>query len=170
VSAVEQKVKTMIDEKGYRFNVGIILANWENKLFWARRIGQFDAWQFPQGGISENETLEKAMYRELKEELGLSSSDVEILAISSNWVYYHLPKKYRRYHSKPLCIGQKQKWFLLRFIGKEEHIRFDLTDSPEFDYWNWVDYWHPVEQVIAFKRLVYKAVLKEFEQFLFRNN
>jgi putative (di)nucleoside polyphosphate hydrolase len=157
----------MIDEKGYRFNVGIILANSNDKLFWARRIGQANAWQFPQGGISENETLEEAMYRELKEELGLDPKDVQILATSARWLYYHLPKNYRRYNSKPLCIGQKQKWFLLRFIGEEQHIRFDFTDSPEFDRWNWVDYWHPVEHVIAFKRLVYKAALKEFAAYLF---
>ncbi len=165
---VWRKVRAMIDEKGYRFNVGIILANQEDQLFWARRIGQPNAWQFPQGGISENETLEEAMYRELKEELGLNPADVKILAMSDRWLYYHLPKNYRRYHSKPLCIGQKQKWFLLRFIGKEEHICFTLTDSPEFDRWNWVDYWHPVDHVIAFKRLVYKAALKEFESLLFK--
>ncbi len=157
----------MIDEKGYRFNVGIILVNSEGKLFWARRIGQPNAWQFPQGGILESETLEEAMFRELKEELGLNPQDVKILATSHRWLYYHLPKNYRRYNSKPLCIGQKQKWFLLRFVGKEESIRFDLTDYPEFDCWDWVDYWHPVEHVISFKRLVYKAALKEFESLLF---
>lgn len=157
----------MIDERGYRFNVGIILANTNDQLFFARRIGQPNAWQFPQGGISENETLEEAMYRELKEELGLEAADVEILGISARWLYYHLPKNYRRYHSKPLCVGQKQKWFLLRFVGKEADIRFDVTDSPEFDQWHWVDYWHPVDNVIAFKRLVYKAALKEFESLLF---
>jgi putative (di)nucleoside polyphosphate hydrolase len=158
---------SMIDEKGYRFNVGIILVNEEGRLFWARRIGQHDAWQFPQGGILENETLEEAMYRELQEELGLYPDDVKILAVSAKWLYYHLPKNYRRYHSKPLCIGQKQKWFLLRFIGEEENIRFDLTESPEFDRWMWVDYWHPIEHVISFKRLVYKSALKEFEYFVF---
>jgi putative (di)nucleoside polyphosphate hydrolase len=153
----------MIDEKGYRHNVGIILANHEGKLFWAKRIGQVDAWQFPQGGILEHETLEEAMYRELKEELGLDQKEVEILGKSDRWLYYHLPKNYRRYYSKPLCIGQKQKWFLLRFIGQEEQICFDLTDTPEFDKWKWVDYWYPVDHVISFKRLVYKTALKEFE-------
>lgn len=157
----------MIDEKGYRLNVGIILANAERKVFWARRVGQQDAWQFPQGGIAENESLEEAMFRELREELGLTPHDVEIIAMSERWLHYHLPKNYRRYHCKPLCIGQKQKWFLLRLIGKEDNIRFDLTDSPEFDHWNWVDYWHPVKHVIPFKRLVYKAILREFETILF---
>jgi putative (di)nucleoside polyphosphate hydrolase len=160
----------MIDEKGYRFNVGIVLVNSEQKVFWARRIGQTNAWQFPQGGIVEHETLEEAMYRELKEELGLSHRDVEIMAKSDRWLYYHLPKHFRRYHSKPLCIGQKQKWFLLRFVGKEENIRFDLTDAPEFDCWSWVDYWHPVRHVIPFKKFVYKAALKEFESLLFCMN
>lgn len=157
----------MIDEKGYRFNVGIILANANSKVFWARRVGQPNAWQFPQGGISENESVEAAMFRELREELGLNPSDVQIMAQSLHWRYYHLPKNYRRYHSKPLCIGQKQKWFLLRLIGEEENIRFDMTDTPEFDSWRWVDYWHPIEHVIAFKKMVYKAVLQEFSSLLF---
>lgn len=165
---VGMRKRAMIDEKGYRLNVGIILANDQKKLFWARRIGQPNAWQFPQGGIIKNESLEEAMYRELKEELGLNQQDVEVLAMSARWLYYHLPKNYRRYNSKPLCIGQKQKWFLLKLIGKEESIRFDMTDSPEFDGWHWVDYWHPVEHVIAFKRLVYKSALKEFESLLFK--
>ncbi len=157
----------MIDEKGYRYNVGIILINQENQLFWARRIGQLDAWQFPQGGILENESLRAAMYRELREELGLEQDDVEILAWSKKWLYYHLPKNFRRYYSKPLCIGQKQKWFLLRLVGDEKKIHFDLTNNPEFDRWVWVNYWYPINHVISFKRLVYKTALKEFESIIF---
>lgn len=153
----------MIDRSGFRLNVGIILANAEGRLFWGRRIGQAHAWQFPQGGIQEHETLEEAMYRELAEELGLLPEDVKVIAVTKHWLYYRLPKHFRRHHKKPVCIGQKQKWFLLQLLGDQQRIRFDTTDAPEFDEWQWVDYWRPVEQVISFKRQVYKKALLEFE-------
>ncbi len=152
----------MIDQHGFRLNVGIILTNNQGHVFWGRRIGQADAWQFPQGGIQDYETLQEAMYRELTEELGLEKADVAVLGITRHWLYYRLPKHLRRNYSKPLCVGQKQKWFLLRLLSDENRIRFDLTDSPEFDQWQWVDYWQPIDQVIAFKRQVYKKALEEF--------
>lgn len=158
----------MIDRSGFRLNVGIILANSEGRLFWGRRIGQAHAWQFPQGGIQEYETLQEAMYRELAEELGLLPEDVKVVAVTRHWLYYRLPKHMRRHHAKPLCIGQKQKWFLLQLLGDEQRIRFDTTGSPEFDEWRWVDYWQPLEQVIAFKRQVYKKALREFESWFTR--
>lgn len=157
----------MIDKQGLRLNVGIILVNNENKLFWGRRIGQQNAWQFPQGGVHALESPEEAMYRELKEEVGLSPHQVDVIAITQNWLYYYLPKNFRRYHTQPLCIGQKQKWFLLRMLDDENAFCFDSTGSPEFSSWRWVDYWHPVKEVILFKREVYRSALKEFESFLF---
>jgi putative (di)nucleoside polyphosphate hydrolase len=156
----------MIDRHGFRLNVGIILSNQEGRLFWGRRTGQQNAWQFPQGGIQDYETLEEAMYRELNEELGLIRDDVKIMGMTRQWLYYRLPKYLRRHYSKPMCIGQKQKWFLLQLTGDEERIRFDLTDSPEFDTWCWVDYWDPLVQVIEFKRGVYKKALSEFAPLL----
>lgn len=152
----------MIDADGYRPNVGIIIANDQNQLLWCRRLGKSDAWQFPQGGIRANETPEKAMYRELTEELGLTSSDVHCLAQMKDWVSYLLPEAYRRYHSKPLCIGQKQKWFLLRLVSPDTALKLDLSEDQEFDQWRWVDYWYPKDHVIAFKRAVYQTVLTEF--------
>ncbi len=151
----------MIDKQGYRANVGIILSNMHGQLLWAKRIGQ-DAWQFPQGGILENETTEQAMYRELKEEIGLSAAHVKIIANTHNWLYYDLPDHLIRYNSKPLCIGQKQKWYLLEFTGDETEIRLDNCQVPEFDYWQWVDYWHPLNKIVAFKRDVYLRALNEF--------
>ncbi len=151
----------MIDKQGYRANVGIILSNMHGQLLWAKRIGQ-DAWQFPQGGILENETTEQAMYRELKEEVGLSATHVKIIANTHNWLYYDLPGHLIRYNSKPLCIGQKQKWYLLEFTGDETEIRLDNCQIPEFDYWQWVDYWHPLNKIVAFKRDVYLRALNEF--------
>jgi len=156
----------MIDLGGYRHNVGIILADDEGHLFWGKRIGH-DAWQFPQGGLSQGETPEECMFRELHEEIGLEKADVEILGATKGWLHYRLPKHMLRYNSQPLVIGQKQKWFLLRLKSSEQKIRLDLTSSPEFDSWRWVDYWHPLKEVIYFKRDVYRTALKELEYLLF---
>jgi putative (di)nucleoside polyphosphate hydrolase len=155
----------VIDKRGYRVCVGMIVANTENKLFLGKRIGHSSGWQFPQGGLHSYETLKEAMYRELWEELGLKSEDVEILGISRQWIYYKIPPHLRR-HNAPICIGQRQKWFLLRLIGGDEKICFTRSDSPEFAGWEWVDYWEPVNKVIYFKRHVYKLALRELESFL----
>ena len=154
-----------IDADGFRANVGIILTNNSGKLFWAKRIGM-DAWQFPQGGIRPKEHSEVAMYRELKEEIGLLPEHVEIIGFTRRWLRYRLPQRYIRKHSKPLCRGQKQRWYLLRFVGSENAVRLDDSESPEFDHWRWIDYWDPVSEVISFKRKVYKQALSEFEQLL----
>jgi len=156
----------VIDTDGYRANVGIILTNKDNKVFLARRIGQ-DGWQFPQGGINHNENPEQAMFRELYEEVGLFPEDVKVVAQTDDWVRYDLPKRLIRNRQKPLCIGQKQRWFLLRLVSEESKIKLDLSHSPEFDSWRWVNYWHPVREVISFKRSVYKQALKELAPFLF---
>ncbi|WP_374972840.1 RNA pyrophosphohydrolase [Spongiibacter marinus] len=150
----------MIDSDGFRPNVGIVIANDCGQVLWARRVGQ-SAWQFPQGGINDGETPEQALYRELYEEVGLRESDVEILACTRGWLRYRLPKRLIRKDNKPLCIGQKQKWFLLRMVGNEADIRFTCGRKPEFDYWQWVSYWYPLGQVVAFKREVYRRAMKE---------
>ncbi|MCG8474989.1 MAG: RNA pyrophosphohydrolase [Cytophagales bacterium] len=150
----------MIDSDGFRPNVGIILANRRGQVLWAKRIGQ-DAWQFPQGGINGEETPEEAMYRELYEEVGLEPGDVKILACTRGWLRYRLPRRLVRKDSRPLCIGQKQKWFLLELVGGDERVRVDISNSPEFDGWRWVSYWFPVGQVVAFKRDVYRRAMKE---------
>ncbi len=83
----------MIDEEGFRLNVGIILVNKDGKLFWAKRVGM-NAWQFPQGGIQNEESTEQALFRELTEEIGLSPTDVEILGCTEDWLKYRLPKRF----------------------------------------------------------------------------
>ena len=150
----------MIDNDGYRKNVGIILCNSQNKLLICKRLGE-ESWQFPQGGFEKNENAESAMFRELFEEIGLKKIDVSILGITKSWLKYDLPKKYQRKTNNRLCIGQKQKWFLLRLISDDSNISFLNSENPEFDSWQWVEDDKPMEVVIDFKRDVYKKALKE---------
>ncbi|PHR63572.1 RNA pyrophosphohydrolase [Pseudidiomarina marina] len=151
----------MIDAEGFRANVGIIICNEQGQVFWARRFGQH-SWQFPQGGIDDGETPEQAMYRELWEEVGLKPEQVEIVYTSRNWFRYRLPKRLVRREQRPTCIGQKQKWFLLRLKCNEKDVNVMQSSHPEFDDWRWVSFWYPVRQVVSFKREVYRRVLKEF--------
>jgi len=151
----------VIDPDGYRPNVGIILLQSDGRVFWARRVNR-DGWQFPQGGMRSDETPLEAMYRELCEETGLQPEHVEVLGATPGWLRYRLPRRYLRRNERPLCIGQKQVWFLLRFIGDEAHFRLDACDKPEFDIWRWVDFWYPAAHVVAFKRRVYERALRQF--------
>ncbi len=155
----------MIDSEGYRANVGIILCNQADQLFWARRIGE-DAWQFPQGGIRDHETPEQALYRELNEEIGLQPHDVQIVGCTQSWLRYQIPKRFLRRHIKPVCIGQKQLWYLLRLVGEEDKVYLNSTQHPEFDHWCWVNYWLPVNEVVPFKRKVYRQALEELAPLL----
>lgn len=154
-------VVPVIDDDGYRPNVGIVICNRQGQVMWARRFGQH-SWQFPQGGINPGESAEQAMYRELFEEVGLSRKDVRILASTRNWLRYKLPKRLVRWDTKPVCIGQKQKWFLLQLVSGDAEINMQTSSTPEFDGWRWVSYWYPVRQVVSFKRDVYRRVMKEF--------
>ena len=151
----------MIDADGFRPNVGIMLANARGEVLWARRIGQ-NGWQFPQGGINDEESPEEALYRELHEEIGLQPDHVELLACTRGWLRYRLPDRLvRRKETGPICIGQKQKWFLLRMLADDGAVRMDLGDKAEFDHWRWVSYWYPLGQVVSFKREVYRRAMKE---------
>ena len=151
----------MIDSDGFRANVGIVVANDQGQVLWARRVGGRDAWQFPQGGINQGESPEQALYRELHEEVGLTRDAVEVLGATRGWLRYRLPKGFIRKNQNPVCIGQKQKWFLLRMLANDQEVRLDLNAKPEFDHWQWVSYWYPLNQVISFKREVYRRAMKE---------
>lgn len=151
----------MIDEQGFRPNVGIVIANDHGQLLWARRIRGRDAWQFPQGGINSGEDPEQALFRELEEEVGLPPEAVQVLATTRGWLRYRLPKRFLRKDQDPVCIGQKQKWYLLRMLAAESAIRLDHNARPEFDRWQWVSYWYPLNQVVYFKRDVYRRALCE---------
>jgi putative (di)nucleoside polyphosphate hydrolase len=156
----------VIDAQGFRANVGIVLIRDGGEVFLGGR-SDGRGWQFPQGGVRQQESAEEALYRELREEVGLEPGDVEMLASTRSWLRYRLPRRYVRRRSRPVCIGQKQRWFLLRMLGGEERLRFDLTPQPEFDSWRWVDYWSPVREVIYFKRNVYARALDELGRIAF---
>jgi putative (di)nucleoside polyphosphate hydrolase len=151
----------VIDLDGFRPNVGIMLANDRGQLLWARRVGGHNAWQFPQGGISEGESPKQALFRELYEEVGLARDAVEILGSTRGWLRYRLPKRFVRDGQKPVCIGQKQKWFLLRMLEDDAAVQLDQNEKPEFDHWRWVSYWYPLDQIIPFKREVYRRAMKD---------
>jgi putative (di)nucleoside polyphosphate hydrolase len=155
-----------IDEEGFRANVGIILCDSRDLVLVGGRVGQ-DAWQFPQGGIRRDESPEEAMYRELREEVGLAPADVAVLGSTPEWLRYRLPEQYVRRKRRPLCIGQKQRWFLLRLLSAESRLCLDTTSTPEFDRWRWVDYWQPLREVIFFKRDVYRQALQHLGPIVF---
>ncbi len=154
----------MIDPDGYRPNVGIILMRDDGMVFWARRVNR-DGWQFPQGGMNTDETPIEAMYRELQEETGLQAHHVQVLGATPGWLRYRLPRRSIRTHSKPVCIGQKQVWFLLKLSADESNVCLDANETPEFDSWRWVDFWYPGENVVHFKREVYIKALRLLSPF-----
>lgn len=151
----------VIDREGFRPNVGIVICNDADQVLWGRRINGKDSWQFPQGGMHQDESPEQAMYRELEEEVGLQPDTVKILGRTQGWLRYRLPKRFIRRSESPVCIGQKQIWFLLRLTADETAIRLDAHDAPEFDHWRWVSYWYPVTAVVDFKQTVYRQALSQ---------
>jgi putative (di)nucleoside polyphosphate hydrolase len=155
-----------IDAEGYRANVGIILTDGRGRVLIGGRIGR-TGWQFPQGGVAPDETTEAAMYRELNEEIGFAPQDVEPLGSTKDWLRYRLPERFVRRQQSPICIGQKQRWYLLRLLADPQAVKFDKTAEPEFDRCRWVDYWRPVKEVIYFKRRVYVQALTELSPLAF---
>lgn len=159
----------MLDREGFRPNVGIILINARNEVFWGKRIGEH-SWQFPQGGIKYGETPEQAMFRELHEEVGLLPEHVRIVGRTRDWLRYEVPDKFIRREIRGHYRGQKQIWFLLRMVGRDCDIQLRATEHPEFDAWRWSQYWVPLEAVIEFKREVYQLALSELSRFVQRQS
>lgn len=155
----------MIDRDGYRPNVGIVICNAKNQVFWGKRIREH-AWQFPQGGIKLGETPQEAMFRELKEETGLDPHHVKILGRTRNWLHYDVPQHWVRREWRGTYKGQKQIWFLLRLVGRDCDVCLRASGHPEFDAWCWHDYWVPLDNVIEFKREVYRQALNELVIYL----
>ncbi|MBK7136968.1 MAG: RNA pyrophosphohydrolase [Rhodocyclales bacterium] len=158
----------MLDREGYRPNVGIILVNGRNEVFWGKRIREH-SWQFPQGGIKHGESPEQAMYRELQEEIGLRQEHVRILGRTRDWLRYEVPKQWIRREWRNTYRGQKQIWFMLRLTGRDTDVSLRASDHPEFDAWRWSEYWVPLDAVIEFKRGVYQQALIELSRFVFRH-
>ena len=159
----------MLDREGFRPNVGIVLLNARNQVFWGKRL-RTHSWQFPQGGIKYGESPEQAMLRELHEEVGLLPDHVRILARTRDWLRYEVPEHFIRKDARGHYRGQKQIWFLLRLMGHDSDLDLRATDHPEFDAWRWNEYWVPLELVIEFKRNVYQMALNELARFLPRVN
>ncbi|SAL01449.1 RNA pyrophosphohydrolase [Caballeronia ptereochthonis] len=159
----------MLDREGFRPNVGIILLNARNEVFWGKRLREH-SWQFPQGGIKYGETPVQAMYRELHEETGLLPEHVKVVGRTRDWLRYEVPDKFIKREVRGHYRGQKQIWFLLRMVGRDCDICLRATDHPEFDAWRWNEYWVPLDAVIEFKRDVYQLALSELSRFLRRTN
>ena len=159
----------MLDRDGFRPNVGIILLNQKNQVFWGKRI-RTHSWQFPQGGIDRGETPEQAMYRELHEEVGLAPEHVRIIARTRDWLRYEVPDRYIRRDARGHYKGQKQIWYLLQLTGQDWNLNLRATNHPEFDAWRWNDYWVPLDVVVEFKRGVYEMALTELARFLPRHD
>ena len=159
----------MLDRDGFRPNVGIILLNQRNQVFWGKRI-RTHSWQFPQGGIDRGENPEQAMFRELHEEVGLRPEHVRIVARTRNWLRYEVPDRFIRRESRGFYKGQKQIWYLLQLMGNDWDLDLRATDHPEFDAWRWNDYWVPLDVVVEFKRGVYEMALTELARFLPRRD
>ncbi len=159
----------MLDKEGYRPNVGIILLNTRNEVFWGKRVKQH-SWQFPQGGIKYGESPEQAMFRELYEEIGLRSHQVRVVARTRDWLRYEVPEQWMRRELRGNYRGQKQIWFLLRLIARDCDVCLRRSEKPEFDAWRWHPYWVPMETVVEFKRDVYQQALNELSRFVFRSS
>ena len=159
-------LKTDIENLPYRANVGLMVLNKSGDVFVAQRLEHYaNAWQMPQGGIDPGEDARAATLRELKEETGITRDKVTIVAETEGWITYELPAdlipklwngKYR---------GQKQKWFLLRFLGEDVDINIE-TEEPEFSAWKWITPSALPDVIVPFKRDVYIAVLEAFQNCL----
>ena len=155
----------MLDREGYRPNVGIILCNAKNEVFWGKRIREH-SWQFPQGGIKRGESPEQAMYRELYEEVGLIPEQVSILGRTKDWLRYDVPIHWVKREWRGSYKGQKQIWFLLRMLGRDTGVCLRACDQPEFGAWRWNQKWGSLDSGIEFKRLVYEKALNELARYL----
>lgn len=148
----------------FRQGVGMVIFNKNKHIFVAKRLeSKFEAWQMPQGGILVGETPSKAVLREMREEIGCNKAN--IIAETKKWYSYHIPHFLINKLWEGQYKGQKQKWFLVEFIGEDQEINIH-TDTPEFCEWKWVPIPEMLDIVVPFKKPLYLAVLKEFEHLI----
>ncbi|NBX53004.1 MAG: RNA pyrophosphohydrolase [Proteobacteria bacterium] len=150
----------------YRNGIGIILINSNKKIFVGKRIdNQSDAWQMPQGGIDVGEDEDLAMYRELLEETGIKSENVKLIKKSNRYFYYNLPYKLQKKFWGGKYLGQKQRWYLVRFVGTDQDVNIS-SHEPEFSEWKWVNSDDLLNLIVSFKRKLYQELITEFSEFL----
>ncbi len=164
----------MIDEKyahlPYRPCVGIMLVNADNQVFVAKRNDNRtskwrDAWQMPQGGIDKGEDAQVAAFRELEEETGVAADSVKLIAQSKDEHFYELPAELLGKLWKGKWRGQRQYWFLMRYLGEDKDINID-TEIPEFSEWKWSKIDALADNVVPFKRIIYQNLAQEFSAIL----
>jgi putative (di)nucleoside polyphosphate hydrolase len=146
-----------------RTGVGIIVLNSKNQVFVAKRKDNpVDKWQMPQGGVDLGESLQDAMYRELFEETSISK--IEILKELNYWLEYELPQNLLGIIWKGKFRGQKQKWFIVRYLGSDSEININ-TKKPEFIEWKWLDVNKLTSVIVDFKKNVYEKLVVELKNF-----
>lgn len=156
-------MQTNFNKLPYRSNVGIMMVNEKGYVFVGQRLdNNQNAWQMPQGGIDAGEDPETAAYRELLEETGVKKQDVRFVASSSQWLSYDLPEDLIPILWNGNFRGQKQKWFLFKFLGEDGDINI-ATEHPEFSKWKWIPKENLLKEIVPFKKSVYENVLKEFK-------
>ena len=156
-------MQTNFNKLPYRSNVGIMMVNEKGYVFVGQRLdNNQNAWQMPQGGIDAGEDPETAAYRELLEETGVKKQDVRFVASSSQWLSYDLPEDLIPILWNGKFRGQKQKWFLFKFLGEDGDINI-VTEHPEFSKWKWISKENLLKEIVPFKKSVYENVLKEFK-------
>ena len=152
----------------YRPSVGIMMINSDNHVFVAQRLDRSEpAWQMPQGGMEEGELPYQAALRELREEIGVSH--VNLINHLDEWLYYDFPKQMQNKLWNGAYLGQRQQWFLLRFLGKDAEINL-TTEHPEFSAWKWVALQEVPHMAIDFKKLLYKKVCAAFQDDVFSDS
>ena len=151
----------MISKLPYRLGVGLVIINYQDKIFTGRRLDSTRAWQMPQGGIDNTEIPIEAAYREMLEETGIEKSKVALLKQSKLWYRYDLPKEIQGKFWGGKFRGQSQKWFLFKFIGIDDDINIETKDQ-EFSHWKWSNKTNMLDSIVPFKKSLYQDVLNDF--------